>query len=612
MNAPGSSIVVLVESPAQIEPLRGGLARLGEGPEACRWVCLDVTASLALDAAGIAYRADEAYLLPGAARDLERIAHEAATTWHGQIPADAGWGRAGDLVFKDLAYFLLGLLRTERTLAAILEAERPSHVVAFRSQSIPVAATRLQAGESHVPALLESFHVRSGNPFEIAWVEGGDETLVPALPPAREWIREFVPRWLRTRGVRTVLYAGSRSLLGPVIARLRERGWRPVECLERPSLRRWWAALWSGDGILSPSEMSPSEMEVLEPGPAPDAQVVRGALALPMNGDGGWNRVRSRAEFLARRSGDLAELAWGIEEALDHSLPRALLVDEDVTEFKRLLVSLCEKRGVPAFLVQHGVPLKPLGFVPPRAGRIAVWGPFFRDLLAGWGVLPERMRVTGCPRYDGYAEAPADPERRKRFCASLGLSPEAPLVAFAPGQFPRCNLERFDSTLSNPWEFKRFVRSAIDTARRFPKVSIVLKLHAGGFRPDFFRFLELQTRTLANLRIESECDVRGLLEASSLVVSSYSSLVLEAILLGRPVAVANLSGYPNDDPYVATGGVLPVKDAGEIEGLVASMERGEGVPDLPEGRRTLLDSLLGGQDRRAAERVAAWIEEVAS
>ena len=280
---------------------------------------------------------------------------------------------------------------------------------------------------------------------------------------------------------------------------------------------------------------------------------------------------------------------------------RAVVVPNDGAFPYRELVSQLRGRDVPFVLMQEGIRF-PLphetgedAYGRGGAAAICAWGEASAAHFRGIGATPDTVHVTGNPRFDSLDPAPWR-ERGQALLARLGLD-RAPLLFLSNP----IDDQGFCTTEDKLALFERFLdeaRPALEASGR----AVVVKLHP---REDVAAFRAAAQRSSARDRTHVLGDepLFSVLGAGHAAVVVASTVGLEALLFGLPLAVLQVPGHGFVFDYVSGGAA-----AGLAPGAI-----GAGVADLlargPAERNTsyLMRHLahVGTAAQRVADRIQA-------
>lgn len=227
-------------------------------------------------------------------------------------------------------------------------------------------------------------------------------------------------------------------------------------------------------------------------------------------------------------------------------------------------------------------------------GRIAVMSEITKDNLVAQGHDPDKIVVTGHPAFDPVLG------ELKRFCREeiirrLNL-PEGPYLLLGTSQ-PGVRGEIMDMC---PLAFKAVVG--------LWRHHLIIKPHPGE-DADAYRAYAKECQGRAT--VVTGVNIRELLFVSELLISFASTIMIEAVLMGRPVISFNLTGRPDPLPFVKWGlgqeACNEVELAQVIQHILRSREFHEG---FHKARERYFGAAVDGQaTQRVADVAYALVEE---
>jgi hypothetical protein len=245
---------------------------------------------------------------------------------------------------------------------------------------------------------------------------------------------------------------------------------------------------------------------------------------------------------------------------------------------------------------------------PPLADRMTVCGERHKRFWVRAGAAPNRIVVTGQPRFDFY-------RRESEWPAEVPIGDGGPSVLFlsyaVDAYYPGEDRGSWSAL------HQRTEQGLHELARRGWRV--LVKPHpqqpAGLLREWRRRAGDLWGRRV--FLVDPQADVRPLIVAADVTVGFQSTALLEAMLAGRPVLY---TGW--DEAAVALGDELipfhewddeitVVRRADELPGAVAAARGWACTPSVLNSRREIAERYLGPLDGLAAERTVAVLREEA-
>jgi len=262
----------------------------------------------------------------------------------------------------------------------------------------------------------------------------------------------------------------------------------------------------------------------------------------------------------------------------------AVLPNDAAFPYDHIVSQLREGR-VPFILLQEGIRFPLPGTEPNRAygtggaEAIAAWGAASAEYFRSVGAAADRVFLTGNPRFDGlkatnWSKVGAELKSR------LGLRGECLLLLSNPID---------DLGFCSRREKLALIRSFVASIRpRLDGGDLTLLLRLHGSESEDAILCALQPLGLGErVRVVTGSALYSLLSIASGAVIMASTVGLEALLLGVPLAVLRIPrvGYVHD--YVSAGAGLPVD------------------PDAPSPGA--IDELLAAWHASSREKVAAYV-----
>jgi len=312
--------------------------------------------------------------------------------------------------------------------------------------------------------------------------------------------------------------------------------------------------------------------------------------------------------------------AWELRQGIRHLVlaqrvlrdvrPNVLIVASETSLDNKALIATARRAGIPVVAAQHGsIPptddyLVDFSADPRDFGaevskewmfpdRFCISGEATRRTLVdqiGYA-FPERLVVTGQSRFDPLF-SPSRYFDRDRFCRAFGVDPTKPIVVIGTQTFHIAGNR------------EQFARAVLGALRERSDLTVLIKPHvieAPAFYRKLIRDLGLRAQVLP-----VNTSMQEVLFACDLLITFYSTIAVEAMVLGRPVVTVNLTGAPDPLPFAREGAALGVYREGDISGAVRrALEDTEVRARLADGVRRFLPKEIGAEDGRATERILA-------
>ncbi|MGH9462102.1 MAG: hypothetical protein ACRD1X_12845, partial [Vicinamibacteria bacterium] len=323
-----------------------------------------------------------------------------------------------------------------------------------------------------------------------------------------------------------------------------------------------------------------------------------------------------RQALVSFRDTFLLQLPWAIrsyreiEALLRRERPSLLVLYAEYSGLGRAAVAAASEASVPSFAVQHGILYPRLyanehsvdevasrldgGDTVPIPTRTAVFGSMARDLLVERGHYPpERIVITGSPKFDALLEAGRNFDRRETR-ERLGLAADVPMLVVA---------SRF--TAIGP-VFEDLVHAVEGVADLW----LLVKPHQAE-RSDAYQQVGARARASRLRILPPEENLLELLFASDGLITVDSLASSEALVLGRPVMVVNLPS--NLSALVERGVAFGVPSGEPIEPALRRFLHDRDLGrELESQRRKYLEEFAYGADGASTSRIVSAIRETAA
>ncbi len=306
-------------------------------------------------------------------------------------------------------------------------------------------------------------------------------------------------------------------------------------------------------------------------------------------GGAGRTMMRWLDRLAARFYGELASDYYRLKGLLDTCQPLCVVAASDSHRYSRLITLMARQHSIRTLVVQHGATVSPHAYVPVYADRIAVWGDTSRRWFIGHGVPEKQIVVTGQPRFDGVQPSADESWPRE----PLSQTQASLLLATNPiGAGPNAEL----------WGI---VCEALRSLRY--KGRLVLKPHPGQSDCDLFRRLVDQSGLPWEIA-PSHADLNTLISTSTTVITTQSTVGIEALIHDKPLVVVDLPGIQATIPYHEYHCSFTAKDSTELaEALAKALSRSDEVVRHRVGARRFLADYLYRLDGQASSRIADLI-----
>jgi hypothetical protein len=293
----------------------------------------------------------------------------------------------------------------------------------------------------------------------------------------------------------------------------------------------------------------------------------------------------------------LRSLPWiaveheAIRRVIERSGPRWVVLASDQHRIGRIAVGVARAAGCKTMVLQHGVPQYSLGYLPVVADTIAIWSDAAHDWFVSGGADPRRIRRLGNPRMDQLVARDRTRDREE-VAQRLGL-PGGPrlLVGLSPSDSDR-NLA--------------LLRLGLATLKNNSTATMIVKLHPGGGRWDDVRSVveDSEARVRDRIRIARLDALYPLLMWADLTLIHRSTVALESLAAGTPVAIIGGAGDSPTDSLPANLDLPEVTDPGTLQSLLDRIGTDDARLQFIAERKDAIERSTGPLDGQTVKRIA--------
>ena len=301
---------------------------------------------------------------------------------------------------------------------------------------------------------------------------------------------------------------------------------------------------------------------------------------------------------------EACEFIVATEKALEQLNPDVVIVLHQQNFWTRSLGYFANRRGIPVVSFQEGrlrgrdqKTLNKQATAADDCRKLFCWSESARRAYIEAGILESKLAVTGIPHLEQWFGYMANQQTweigKKLQKESLGFDPERWLVSFCPPL-----LSRYDGNPKTAlgaladWSANEFIQLAI-RLHPFEHEENVEKLKFG-----------LKGHPYAKV-IES--DTLALIACSDLVLSQHSTVAVETLALGVPLAELDLDSVGILESLAEHGIAIPIGN-GELP-KIKQILSGD-IRVNPGDLREWLDQNIGPRDTKIVSRIIGEIESL--
>jgi len=281
--------------------------------------------------------------------------------------------------------------------------------------------------------------------------------------------------------------------------------------------------------------------------------------------------------------------------------PRVVVVREAVKELYRTIVFTAKRHKIPTLVIQHGALVEENIYTELYTDKIALWGSAGIEWYSRFGNNRDKYVVTGRPESDrlGYNIPPEVP-----------IDPAKEVVLYMPNLLENV---RYLSNVYHTWDSELpLLNSIFEASNHFPDKQWIIKAHP--YDPvdiDALKRAREEKTHNKNVFIVKNVPIEPLIEIASLVIVSYfSSAVLDALMLDKPIISVKV--YRNDrvSQLVSRSVAVGVDDP---EGLIQAVDAvfsEEARRRLSSNRKSFISDYVYKTDGNSTTRIRGLIGEM--
>ncbi|MFC1754031.1 UDP-N-acetylglucosamine 2-epimerase [Thermoproteota archaeon] len=247
---------------------------------------------------------------------------------------------------------------------------------------------------------------------------------------------------------------------------------------------------------------------------------------------------------------------------IEKQRPKAVCIVDETSLFGRCRIAAAKLKNIPVISTQHGYISndffdylhikgdisKDLDFHKPfcpTPDKTLVYGPHTKKILVQPGNYPAHsVVVTGQPRYDHIGKTSSNNLNKKKILDKYHIKKK--MILWTTEEAPEQEAAVFMA------------------AKRIKNAQLVIRIHPKELNEPSYYYKKAREYGVKIIATKTE-NTLELINASDAVIVKHSTTGLEAIMLGKPVVVLNLSGRPDLATYAQKGAALGVYNAEDLE-----------------------------------------------
>jgi len=207
-----------------------------------------------------------------------------------------------------------------------------------------------------------------------------------------------------------------------------------------------------------------------------------------------------------------------IDEFVRNQKSNKFVLVTDVHKWSRILVILAKKYSKKTYVLQHGATVLEYGYLPITTDNFIAWGELSKKWLIQRGAIKEKIQILGSPKFDMiFEKLQKENSYKKQILVILNPIGKEKMEVFF---------------------------SIILPALKKLKLQTIIKLHPSS---DDYREVVESTFKEYFFEIHKNTNTLQLIKESLAVVTTTSSVGVEAILLNKPLLQVKITGLPKMD-----------------------------------------------------------------
>jgi len=262
-----------------------------------------------------------------------------------------------------------------------------------------------------------------------------------------------------------------------------------------------------------------------------------------------------------------------------------IVVPFDTPMYSKMIVSIGKSMNIPTMVIQHGVQSSMWNQDKKFADYIAVWSKGVKNMLLKCGIPKERIFITGNPYFDKFPKLRKRMEQKDKFGKKIKI-----LVITFP---------------SSPYNSEKYILTILDGIAKGNIIfNIVIKIHPS----ESLKYYKQLLSNYKNLgvKVVKRGNIIKYLLNSDIVISSSSTVTLEAFILEKPLICLNTIGKRYAPPL--DGKSIPiVKNTDELVTRINNIFRNI---EEENTMTCILNNHIGLLDGKSSVRIISLINEL--
>ena len=252
------------------------------------------------------------------------------------------------------------------------------------------------------------------------------------------------------------------------------------------------------------------------------------------------------------------DTAYNIEPYVD-----AVVTTNDVIPLEQIIIKVLKQNKKKCYLIEHGYTIVIDNLFPLVEGKMLsdkmfVWGEESKKWMIKQGLKKENLIITGSPKFDSYYNNKEIINIKRKFNIPFNKK----IVLFvAP---PNKDIEYPKYFLSNK-EHTELYRTLFRTIKNMNEFILIIKPHPSDIHINLPQKI-LETENVSNvIMVNKNFQLKPLLKQSDLMISTGSTVNLEAMFFKKPIIILNFFDKVKLEPFVDNGMCVGLSDKNRLK-----------------------------------------------
>ena len=234
--------------------------------------------------------------------------------------------------------------------------------------------------------------------------------------------------------------------------------------------------------------------------------------------------------------------------------------------------------------------------------KMAVFGEAVKSLFIAEGIDPERIVVTGNPKFDKLYYSKSH-NCRQKVCEKWDISPEKDIIVL----LTQYNVE---AKIWSAVQRRNFVLAITKAVAAIPNTQLIIKLHPPLESEEDYQ--EIVRDLIPRPAICKYTSLSELLNASSLVLAGGSTAALEAMAIEKPVVMVNLFNDFGPDYFQDSGAIHAEREADILPAIERALYDSQLREEMARSMEIFVHEQAYIQDGYSSARIANLIRDMAT